>query len=449
MASKPNPRTPSEWARAARSERLDPDSVTPFVRTYKSASVLKYAEFLNLKVLWDERGFKEFKIGDFVHEDIKIEAGRIDFTVLQRNVSTVRDDDPHPKVPFRTGNFPPPNGLFTTFQYFTYLTVLCKGQTVRASPKISRPERQRNQVTYDDSIPDISLLSLGDSPRTPSNWTPPEIDEVDTPYIGQQPPRTEYEATVNMGLITMLCAVRLHCPSLAEGHWLPDPKPFYLHDPTADGSPVLFQARVDGFLSKTGDFGTALAIVEVKPYPRDKGHRRTIEWQEAAQMAAWVSETRSSRKGTLSSPPGVRRRFMISQDYNEIYVTVAEYDANYQDYISGPSRSDSPHDTHSLMRGHQPMHLGTKEKESRQIKEGIPEATGTRAQASPAPTVQPLPSVQSTTNRRVLDSPQLLPVGALPNPFEVLLRLAAGRLRTTTHQVPLRLLCIRTVDSYR
>lgn len=94
-------------------------------------------------------------------------------------------------------------------------------------------------------------------------------------------------------------------------------------------------------------------------------------------MAAWISQARGDPRGTLASPSNVRRyvplsillvlilplyysafcshltsfccyvalnqrRFMISQDYAEIFITIAEYDKEYEDYICGrPARANT------------------------------------------------------------------------------------------------------------
>ncbi|ERT01852.1 hypothetical protein HMPREF1624_00146 [Sporothrix schenckii ATCC 58251] len=323
-----NPRTQSEWARTARSEGLNPETVTPFNRKYGSASVLKFAEFLNLKVLWNRRPAQDFRIGDFVHEGPMTEANRIDLRELRNVVGTVKGEDPHPSNRLKDKSAPPPNGLFTTFHYFTHLVMRSQSRDHQASPKISRPRRNAPRIMPDNIITDLEKLHLGDtpraldlrtSPRTPATQLGPGNEDFGTPFVGEVPPRTEYEATVNMGLITMLCAIRLHCSSLKDGHWLPDPKPFDLRDPTTRDSPAILQARVDGYLSKKGQFDTAFAIVEVKPYSRTL-KRKKIEWQEAAQMAAWVSQTTGNRMGTLASPENVRRYVLLSV-MNILYAT--------------------------------------------------------------------------------------------------------------------------------
>lgn len=266
MPPAPNPRLPSEWKNAVNAQSLNSNSITPFNRTYRSASTLKFEEFLCLKVLWTSKPFLQLKVGDHVVEDVFEEAKSVNFGELRYTVDRVNRQDPHPKARLEDGSLPPPSGLFTTFQYFAHLVTRNGARDGRASPKIARPKRQAPQVKRDDFVSDMASLNLGDSPRTPSPQSSTESEEVGTPYVGEEPPRTEYEATVNMGLITMLCAIRLHFSSLRTGHWLPDPKPFRLCDPSTDTYAMILQARVDGYLSKHGHDGAAFGIVEVKPF---------------------------------------------------------------------------------------------------------------------------------------------------------------------------------------
>ncbi|KAL1903291.1 hypothetical protein Sste5346_000576 [Sporothrix stenoceras] len=200
---------------------------------------------------------------------------------------------------------------------------------VRATPKITRPRRTVFPVIREDFVSDTANLSLDGCPRTPSPWSSPGSDfELDTPFIGEESYRTEYETTVNMGLVALLCAIRLHCPELVAGHWLPDPKLFEL----CDSSGAILWAHVDGYLSKKGHGNTAFGIIEVKPYTRH-AKRVKIEQQKAAQMAAWISQTPGELKGNLKGAPGSNIR-------REIFITVAEYGTEYEEYISKYSKND-------------------------------------------------------------------------------------------------------------
>ncbi|KAK4121375.1 hypothetical protein N657DRAFT_635946 [Parathielavia appendiculata] len=98
-----------------------------------------------------------------------------------------------------------------------------------------------------------------------------------------------------------------------------------------------------------------LAILEVKQYKRGSS-RQKIEWQEACQMAAWISTSlreKSKEKRTegilRTSYNGKNRRILISQDYRALYLTVGQWGKGYERYLHGehrpltpPSKTNSP-----------------------------------------------------------------------------------------------------------
>ncbi|CAG9947688.1 unnamed protein product [Clonostachys rosea f. rosea IK726] len=79
----------------------------------------------------------------------------------------------------------------------------------------------------------------------------------------------------------------------------------------------------------------------MKPVRR-KAKKLPIAMQEAAEMAAWIST--EHELGLLPSfqsdaAGNAKRRFLISQDLDEICITVAEYDDDYIRYI--PNKTPS------------------------------------------------------------------------------------------------------------
>ena len=54
-----NPCSPSQWGNTARAQGLNPSSVTPFNRTYRSASAFRFNEFLCLKVIRPPNRFRD------------------------------------------------------------------------------------------------------------------------------------------------------------------------------------------------------------------------------------------------------------------------------------------------------------------------------------------------------------------------------------------------------
>ncbi|MCJ1467786.1 hypothetical protein MMC07_006411 [Pseudocyphellaria aurata] len=101
-----------------------------------------------------------------------------------------------------------------------------------------------------------------------------------------------------------------------------------------------WEAWTDGFLQLGRDGSKARAILEVKPFVR-KVNSLAIQRQESAQMAAWIYQS----PGEHFSVPGKEgpcfRRLLVSQDACEIYMTIAEYDSAYIDYIHGKEEATS------------------------------------------------------------------------------------------------------------
>ncbi|KAK7426108.1 hypothetical protein QQZ08_007418 [Neonectria magnoliae] len=104
----------------------------------------------------------------------------------------------------------------------------------------------------------------------------------------------------------------------------------------------ILTARTDGCLQarhrgQGPDKGDVLAIIEVKLYRRfrPKANTAPIRIQEGAEMAAWIST--EARKGLFPprSDKTIYRRLLISQDFNQVFLTIAEFDESYIRCISG------------------------------------------------------------------------------------------------------------------
>ncbi|KAJ5789582.1 uncharacterized protein N7518_006593 [Penicillium psychrosexuale] len=77
------------------------------------------------------------------------------------------------------------------------------------------------------------------------------------------------------------------------------------------------------------------AIIEVKAARRSWSARPEVLWQEAAQMVTWIVTDANFRKCLFD------RRLLISQDEDDIYLTLAQYPSEYPAYLQGelsPSR---------------------------------------------------------------------------------------------------------------
>ncbi|KAI1822531.1 hypothetical protein F4861DRAFT_387023 [Xylaria intraflava] len=162
-----------------------------------------------------------------------------------------------------------------------------------------------------------------------------EIQPQSTPDA-EQPPSTRDvseavseaandEQTVNMALIVCLNAITMSsCET--TGKWTPHQKSFTVR---SQRNKKAYTAMVDGYLKSST--GRVTAIVEVKPYIRPLTNQ-TLQMQEAGEMVAWIA----------ADPPDVQkmrkedkpcRRLLVSQNSDQIYITIGECDANYVDYV--------------------------------------------------------------------------------------------------------------------
>ncbi|KAM6540146.1 hypothetical protein FALCPG4_001884 [Fusarium falciforme] len=105
----------------------------------------------------------------------------------------------------------------------------------------------------------------------------------------------------------------------------------------------ILTAKTDGCLQarhkgRDPDKGDALATMEAKPYRRDfpENNATVIRIQEGAERTAWIST--EARKGLLPSRSDgktIYRRLLISLDFDQVFLTIAEFDERYIQYITG------------------------------------------------------------------------------------------------------------------
>ncbi|KAL3480458.1 hypothetical protein BJX99DRAFT_244222 [Aspergillus californicus] len=181
--------------------------------------------------------------------------------------------------------------------------------------------QQQAQATSDNTVAsnvvfspveghDFGLRTL--TPRTgmASDLTEDEVElEPYTPGPDEQ--------IVNTALISFLDARTLH--SKIENGWSIHRLPL-----KANFEDASFEARTEGYLQDKGNGGTIRALVEVKAASRALKDA-TIRMQEVAQMVAWIKSRPESRR--FLNKTG--RRLHVSQDHDEIYITFAEYSAEY------------------------------------------------------------------------------------------------------------------------
>ncbi|EFX01704.1 hypothetical protein CMQ_8170 [Grosmannia clavigera kw1407] len=288
---------------------------------------MTFTEFLHLKVLWT-RGdindlFPQENEPDFFSRSALQCVHKDSFRNIESDLEATKGRDPHALI--HSGKMAA--GLFSVFEAYIPLIMSIDAQPgVDSSPKVINLGIVQPQPKASDTSGMARQLNRMTLQKTPmSSFGSPLTPE--TPELSL---RAEYEALLD------------------HATWVPDPKVFVLND--KKNSRRLLEARVDGYLRKRMG-ASAYGIVEVKPYVRTS-HTDQIEWQEGAQMAAWISQTPGTvNNGVFMAPggAGIMRRFMITQNRQEIYVTVAEYDKTYEEYLHGgpqtpplPSKGPAP-----------------------------------------------------------------------------------------------------------
>ncbi|PYH67311.1 uncharacterized protein BO88DRAFT_391735 [Aspergillus vadensis CBS 113365] len=185
------------------------------------------------------------------------------------------------------------------------------------------------------NLPSVETLTLNDdttskAPVTPGNEEDedifPEPPSVSTggslgpeELLREMYPAVDDEQIVNVALVNFLQALTDYFPSL-KSSWTIHRKPLKAKFNAAE-----YEARTDGYLRGKVD-GEVRALIEVKAALRENS-RLEICMQEGAQMVAWLKN--------YPKTPGKLpfRRFHISQDRHQIWLSFAEYDDEYIRYI--------------------------------------------------------------------------------------------------------------------
>ncbi|KAL2809606.1 hypothetical protein BJX63DRAFT_423673 [Aspergillus granulosus] len=131
-------------------------------------------------------------------------------------------------------------------------------------------------------------------------------------------PQTKDKQIVNTALVDFLNVLSMHFSQVSN--WTLHRKSFkakYLED--------------GAFSERVG------ALIEVTPMLREK-KLNPIRMQEAAQMVAWIKSD-PDPTGVLNLPG---RRLHVSQDRHQIFITFAEYDGSYIQYLNNTLPPNSP-----------------------------------------------------------------------------------------------------------
>lgn len=370
-----NPRDPKEWGSLV-VDKLDkqPSEVAlGDIIKWQSGSRLEEHHFLHLKILWKEiKSSRQFALERYVDREVLDTV-----SPLCKTKACIKFYNAVGQQQSKTQGYGE-NSIFDLVKFYIDLVRNIKEPEVGTlgSPKVFL--RPRSADTYGGK----KYLEAGDAASGSSTHKTPLPEGSSPTAANQQPGDRQDENIVNMHLILLLNAVTERTAEVRRNgyQWKPERAGFTINDnrdplileSLKSDDQQLLTAHVDGHLAD--ERGLSAAIVEVKPVLRgyDKKRQR-IEWQEGAQMCASICElirrgVEDSGFGLLKSTnPRVKRsvlsffisvfswpfgkpsvlltvciridfsrRLLISQDYDEVYITIAEYDGRYVTYLRGP-----------------------------------------------------------------------------------------------------------------
>ncbi|KAE8148500.1 hypothetical protein BDV25DRAFT_168393 [Aspergillus avenaceus] len=149
-----------------------------------------------------------------------------------------------------------------------------------------------------------NTADLLNSPETPFDDLEADPDYENTDPVDKGKfPRVSDENVVNSFLVYLANAITLPFNEI-KGHWSQERK------------------------------GFVVVIIEVKPMTRNESPR--VMLQETAQIVAWIYAEPDNIQGKTRTERF--RRFLLCQNRHEIYLVVADYDADYVDYVTNPGR---------------------------------------------------------------------------------------------------------------
>ncbi|KAL2814678.1 hypothetical protein BDW59DRAFT_177902 [Aspergillus cavernicola] len=351
------------WAKEADKYQLS--TITLFhLQRYNSASKIGDPQYLSLKPIWKFNNHNQFEAKDWDIQDID-KARKLlgSLPHWEKYLSLV-----HQRVPM--DEILPIDNALGDFKLIWY-----NQQMIQHLPQPESQANSENNIDFTPVVPKMSdrlrgrprempsphtptplnnndedalarhleglILNLtpGESMGTPSvasdgaDWETPASQRTDPDYQHEAEeaetfPRVSDENIVNSLLIGFASSVTFSIEGV-KCHWTEERKGFKVADDTGT---KLYEARTDGhlFLSMNED---SKVIVEVKPATRARCPR--VRMQETAQMVAWIHVERDIIRDKVNDK---FRRLLISQNRHEIYLIIAEYDAEYVDYITNPKR---------------------------------------------------------------------------------------------------------------
>lgn len=304
-----NPRTPEKWAERLQylDPEIDPSGVEVHDNQYPSASKLGEIDFLHLKVLWINESDVECRtflptcvdpehwetaLGHVAPRSVR-QSGTEGFSPID-NSADARGSCIFENVSHLQSLVWQLDDRYTAGRETQKVGLLPADQTEapRRSQRLAAAQLQLEQQ--------MGQLSLQEPPKTPAqsrirNQEGESAAAKAIAALGMLSPggmapvnsTTEDEEIVNMALIMFLITTAMTIPGVNRRvQWLPSRRQFFV-------GKRLCEARTDGYLKNrlgVDKFDNTLAILEVKAFTRGR-RQAEIEWQEGAQMAAWISHT--------------------------------------------------------------------------------------------------------------------------------------------------------------
>ncbi|KAL2809380.1 hypothetical protein BJX63DRAFT_435249 [Aspergillus granulosus] len=333
MAKYPDlPKTISDWRKQVKQSGMGSASLHT-AEELNSASEIELEQYYRLQVLWKTYGIAEFSWKTAGLSEWKKAAK--DLLKPYRSWKKYCDSLNSPEIPEST---------FALVQSFQRQAANIN-TSIMTSKAITTPPRRSSRIVekypvrnYNEMMANMEKMNLEGKNRTPVvSESENESDEEDsffqdkssttrrgavkgTPHSLKSPGDREVRAMnstptpdeqiVNTALLNFLTALIMH--QSLHVQWTLHRVPLRAHFKSAS-----YEARTDGYLE----------------CPREANDEKRSE----PQTVAWL-KSRPDTHGALNKPG---RRIHVSQDRNEIYIIVAEYNERYLKYLGGKEDSSA------------------------------------------------------------------------------------------------------------
>ncbi|OJD10982.1 hypothetical protein ACJ73_09640 [Blastomyces percursus] len=353
--------SPRDWNEYAKRHNVKSSNIYQLQR-YDSASKIEDPQYLTLRALWKIERRTQFEPHQWdIHGAAKARQMLEDLPHWKNYIQAVSKKVPVDEIlpiPYDLGDFK----LVWYYQQliwwakstpdlednlnFTPISKRTRGQSnmldrrnifMETPSKVSSLTKKFREAHLEETVYDNQMETASTDEELEPD-TPADNLEKDPDFRNRQVDKEEFppvsdENVVNTGLIGFASVVTFSIKGV-KAHWSQKRKGYKVGE---NNGTKLYEARTDGHLSLPND-SNSKAIVEVKPTMRGESPR--VRMQETAQMAAWIHVERGTIGG--KKPEEERfRRLLLSQDRHEIYIILADYDADYVDYLTNPNRDSA------------------------------------------------------------------------------------------------------------